>query len=153
MWIPRILRSGSATSDCGRSNPADGPSESLAEPKIFITANAVVADTAAEAEALALPSLQRMAFMRSGRPMEVMGTVEEAAQTATTPIEDQLIAEMRENWIIDEPISAAQRLTDLAKRMGADEVMVSAGGSAHEGEDLRRYASRERTLELLKSLV
>lgn len=129
------------------------PSEALAAPKIFITANAVVADTAAEAEALALPSLQRMAFMRSGRPMEAMGTVEEAAQTATTPMEDQLIADMRRNWIIDEPIAAAERVRDLAKRLDADEVMISAGGSAHEGEDLRRYASRERTLELLKSHV
>ena len=91
--------------------------------------------------------------MRSGRPMDVMATVEEAAQTATTPIEDQLIADMRENWIIDEPIGAAERLKDLAKRLDADEVMVSAAGSAHTGEELRRYASRERTLELLISQV
>lgn len=129
------------------------PSSTLAQPKLLITANAVVADTVAEAEALARPSLQRMAFMRSGRPMDVMATVEEAAQTATTPIEDQLIADMRENWIIDEPIGAAERLKDLAKRLDADEVMVSAAGSAHTGEELRRYASRERTLELLISQV
>jgi hypothetical protein len=83
--------------------------------------------------------------------MEPMASVEDAAHTPTTPIEDQLIAEMRANWIIDEPIAAAERLRDLAKRLDADEVMISAAGSAHTSEDPRRYASRERTLELVMS--
>ncbi len=125
------------------------PSAELAAPRILVTANAVVADTVEEARALALPQLQRMAFMRTGRPMLPMGTVEEAAATPTNAYEDQLIAEMRENWIVDEPVAAGERVRDLAKRFGADEVMVAAAGSAHDGEDPRRYAARERTLELL----
>ena len=125
------------------------PSERLTEPKILITANAVVADTVAEAQALARPQLQRMAFMRSGRPMQPMATVEEAADTSTTPMEDQLIADMARAWFIDEPKAAVARLEDLAKRLGADEVMISPAGSAHTGEDPRRYEARERTLELI----
>jgi luciferase family oxidoreductase group 1 len=127
------------------------PSETLAEPLILVTTNAVVADTAAEAEALARPQLQRMAFMRTGRPMLPLSTVEDAAATAVTAMEEELIAEMRQAWIIDEPDAAYQRVEDLAKRLGADEVMVATAGSAHEGEDPRRYAARERTLELLAS--
>jgi luciferase family oxidoreductase group 1 len=125
------------------------PSEVLDRPRILVTANAVVADTAAHAAELALPQLQRMAFMRSGRPMQPMATVQEAAATPTTPLEDQLIAEMRENWIIDEPVAAVERVRAFAERYGADEVMIAAAGSAHEGEDPRRFVARERTLELL----
>ncbi len=127
------------------------PSATLAEPQILVTANAVVADTEAEAQALALPQLQRMAFMRSGRPMIPLPTVEDAAETTTTAMEDQLIAEMQPAWIIDEPVAAVERLQAFAKRYGADEVMVAPSGSAHEGEDLRRYAAREHTLELIAS--
>jgi luciferase family oxidoreductase group 1 len=129
------------------------PSEVLDAPRILVTANAVVADTVDEARALALPQLQRMAFLRSGRPMQPMATVEEAADTATTAAEDRLIEEMSANWIIDAPSGAAVRLKEYAARFGADEVMVAAAGSAHEGEDPRRYAARERTLELLAALV
>jgi luciferase family oxidoreductase group 1 len=125
------------------------PSETLAAPRLLVTANAVVADSADEARALALPQLQRMAFLRSGRPMQPMSTVEEAAKTVTTPLEDQLIEEMAENWTIGAPAEAAAKLRAFAARYGADEVMVAAAGSAHEGEDPRRYAARERTLELL----
>jgi alkanesulfonate monooxygenase SsuD/methylene tetrahydromethanopterin reductase-like flavin-dependent oxidoreductase (luciferase family) len=70
----------------------------LAAPQILITANVVVAETAAEAQALARPQLQRMAFMRSGRPMLPLSTVEDAAATATTAAEEQLIADMRPAW-------------------------------------------------------
>jgi luciferase family oxidoreductase group 1 len=125
------------------------PSADLAQPRVLVTANAVVAQTAADAQALALPQLQRMAFMRSGRPMQPMSTVEEAAAMSTTPLEDQLIAELRENWVIDEPVGAMRRLAAFAAAHGADEVMVAAGGSAYTDEDPRRYLARERTLELL----
>jgi luciferase family oxidoreductase group 1 len=125
------------------------PSATLDAPRVLVTANVVVAESAAEARALARPQLQRMAFMRTGRPMLPLPTVEEAAGTETTPSEDQLIEEMRQAWIIDEPAAAAERLRDFAKRLDADEVMIAPAGSAHTGEDPRRYAARERTLELV----
>jgi hypothetical protein len=93
--------------------------------------------------------MQRMAFMRSGRPMLPLSTVEDAAATATTAAEEQLIADMRPAWIVDEPVGAVEQLRAFAERFGADEVMIAPAASAHEGEDLRRYAARERTLELV----
>jgi luciferase family oxidoreductase group 1 len=125
------------------------PSETLSEPRTLVTANAVVAPTAAEAEDLARPQLQRMAFMRSGRPMLPLSTVEDAANTTTTVAEDELIAGMRPAWIVDEPAAAVERLRAFAARFGADEVMIAPAASAHEGEEIRRYAARERTLELV----
>jgi luciferase family oxidoreductase group 1 len=125
------------------------PSPDLDQPRIFVTANAVVADTREEAQALALPQLQRMAFMRTGRPMLPLSTVEEAAKTTTSPMEDELIAEMGRNWIVDDGPGAATRIRELAARFGADEVMVATAAAAHDGEELDRYAARERTLDLL----
>ncbi|WP_027342162.1 LLM class flavin-dependent oxidoreductase [Hamadaea tsunoensis] len=127
------------------------PSELLAAPRVFVTANAVVADTDEEARALALPHLQRIAFMRSGRPMEPMATVEEAAATALTPLEQQLIADLTAGpaWFIGEPGPVARGLRAYADGLGADEVMISPTGSASADEDPRRYPAREHTLELL----
>jgi luciferase family oxidoreductase group 1 len=125
------------------------PSDALPEPRTLVTANAVVAPTEDQARLLARPQLQRMAFMRSGRPMAPLSTVEEAERTATTPLEDQLIDEMSSGWVIGEPAGAAARLRQLADRAGTDEVMVVPAASAHEGDPVDRYAARERTLELL----
>jgi luciferase family oxidoreductase group 1 len=125
------------------------PSAVLSEPRLLVTANVVVAETDAEAQALARPQLQRMAFMRSGRPMQPMATVEEAADTPTTSAEDHLIDEMGQAWFIGEAKAAVGRLRDFADGLGADEVMIAPAGSAHTGEDPRRYAARERTLELV----
>jgi luciferase family oxidoreductase group 1 len=129
------------------------PSAQASEPRILVTANAVVAGTEAEARSLAAPQLQRMAFLRSGRPMLPLPTVEEAAATVTTGAEDAMIAEMGRAWIVDEPLAAAERIRELGKRHGADEVMISPAGSAHEGEDPRRYVSREQTLERLSAHI
>jgi luciferase family oxidoreductase group 1 len=129
------------------------PSETLAEPRTFVTANVVVAPTADEAYALALPQLQRMAFMRSGRPMAPLATVPEAAATATTRGEDQLIEEMSRAWIIAEPAEAGKRLCELADRYGTEEIMVVPAAAAYPEDDLGRYPARERTLELIAEAV
>jgi len=125
------------------------PSEELAEPRTLVTANVVLAADEAEARALALPQMQRMAFLRSGRPMQPMALVEEAATTETTPAEARMIEDLGEAWFVGEPAPVMARLKAFAAALGADEVMVAPAASAHEGEDLRRYAARERTLELL----
>ncbi|MBO0868292.1 MAG: LLM class flavin-dependent oxidoreductase [Micromonosporaceae bacterium] len=125
------------------------PSAALPAPRTLVTANAVVAPTGEQARVLARPQLQRMAFMRSGRPMAPLSTVEEAERTQTTALEDQLIDEMSSNWVIGEPTEAVSRLRALAERTGTDEVMVVPAASAHEHEPTDRYPARERTLELL----
>lgn len=125
------------------------PSEHLAAPRTFLTLNVVAADSRPEAEALALPGLLNFARLRTGSPLEPIATVERAAATEPTPPQRELIAAMRERWIIDEPDAARRRVTELAARFGVDEVMVSPGAAAHEVEDPARSAARERTLELL----
>lgn len=124
-------------------------SETLAEPRTFLTVNAVVADTVPEALALAQPQLQQMARLRSGLPLGPQLTVEEAADADVTPSMQALMDRMTERWVIDAPDEAATRIRELAAQFGVDEVMVSPGASAHTTADPRTAPDRERTLELL----
>lgn len=127
------------------------PSELLAHPRTFLTANAVVADTAEDARALALPQLQQMVRLRSGLPLTAVPLVEEAAATDVTPEHEALLESMAQKWVIGDADTAATEVRSLASRFGVDEVMVSPVASAREGEDPRRSLARERTLELLAS--
>jgi alkanesulfonate monooxygenase SsuD/methylene tetrahydromethanopterin reductase-like flavin-dependent oxidoreductase (luciferase family) len=125
------------------------PSLALAKPATFLTVNAVVADTQEEAAALALPQLIMMARLRSGGTLGPQLTVEQAAAQTLSPMENDLMLDQQERWIIGTPDVAAARVTELAERYGVDEVMVSPVASGHDGEDLRVSAGKIRTLELL----
>lgn len=125
------------------------PSETLAQPRTFLTVNVVVADTVEEAHALALPQLQQMARLRTGQPLGPQSTVEEAAKAEVTPPMQDLIDRMTQRWVIDAPDAAAARLRDLAKRFGVEEIMVSPGASARAADDPAGAGGRQRTLELL----
>jgi luciferase family oxidoreductase group 1 len=124
-------------------------SEALARPRTFLTVNAVVADTAEEARALAQPQLQQMARLRSGLPLGPQLTVEEAVVAEVTPGMQELMDRMSERWVIDAPGPAASRIRALADQFGVDEIMVSPGASAHSEADRRAAPGRVRTLELL----
>lgn len=124
-------------------------SASLDRPRTFLTVNAVVADTAEEARALALPQLQQMARLRSGLPLGPQLTVEQAAATEVTPPMQALMDRMKERWVIDAAEPAAARIRALAAQFDVDEVMVSPGASAHADADARTAPGRLRTLELL----
>ncbi|MET1015230.1 MAG: LLM class flavin-dependent oxidoreductase [Leifsonia flava] len=125
------------------------PSSLLDAPRTLVTANVVAAPTASEAHALALPSLQHMARLRSNEPLTPLATVEEAAATRMTPLQDELIARSLDSWIIDEPAAAALRVRELARRFGVDEVMVSPGASAFDADPADRAPGRVQTLALL----
>ncbi len=129
------------------------PSERHPEPRSLVTVNTVVADTRAEAEELALPQLQQMARLRTGAPMLATPSVEQALATAMTPAQNEMIDMMRVKWVIDEPAAAAERLTDIASRLGVDEVMVVPGAGSRNVDPLDRVPGRERTLELLGSAL
>jgi luciferase family oxidoreductase group 1 len=121
----------------------------LATPRTFLTVNAVVADTSEEAQARALPALQNMARIRSGAPLRAMDTVE-AAQREQLPVAAQhIVDELAARWVIDAPDPARRRIRRLAEEFGVDEVMLSPGAGAREGEPQGRAPGRERTLELL----
>ncbi|BDI22169.1 LLM class flavin-dependent oxidoreductase [Herbiconiux sp. L3-i23] len=129
------------------------PSARHPEPRTLITVNTVVADSREEAEALALPQLQQMARLRTGAPMLMTPTVEQALATTMTPAQDEMVEIMRSKWIIDGPGAAAGRIGDLASRYGADEVMVVPGAGGREADAIDRFPARERTLDLLASQI
>ena len=125
------------------------PSEHLEAPRTFLTANVVVADTAEEAHARAMPSLQNFARLRTGKPLRPIDTVEAAERDEVDPASRLVIDQMLERWIVDAPEPAARRLAALADAFGVDEVMVSPSAGSREAEPHNRSLGRERTLELL----
>ena len=127
------------------------PSAMLDAPQTLLTVNAVVAETRDEALELALPQLQQMARLRTGQPLHALPTVEEAKATTMTPAQDEMIARMRERWIIDEPGAAAAALQALAARFAVDEIMIVPVAGTRSGSDPREAVTRERTLKLLST--
>ncbi|WP_460946836.1 LLM class flavin-dependent oxidoreductase [Okibacterium endophyticum] len=125
------------------------PSDEHPSPKTFVTANVVVAQTADEAQALALPQLQQMARLRTNQPLSQLPTVEDAAETTLTGLQNEIVEQMRGSWIIDEPDAAAWRVRELARRFGVDEVMISAGASEHADVDASQSPARLQTIDLL----
>jgi luciferase family oxidoreductase group 1 len=128
-------------------------SEALEAPRTFLTLNAVVAETAEEAHARALPQLQSMARLRTGKPLRPLDTVEAAEREELDAASRHVVDAMLERWIVDAADAAARRIRELASRFGVDEVMLSPGAGAREGEPADRSLGRERTLELLATGV
>jgi luciferase family oxidoreductase group 1 len=125
------------------------PSEHLAAPRTFLTANVVAADTAPEAARLALPQLQHMARLRTGTPLTALDTVEQAETAGITSAQHELIDAMRTRWFIGEAGEVAERLVTFAQTFGVDEVMVSPAAGAFAADPIDRVPARERTIELL----
>lgn len=126
------------------------PSESLAAPRTFLTANAVVAPTAAEAEARALPQVRMMARLRGGRPLVALETVEQAHDAeAHDRLGAAMIDRARATWFIGEPADAASRLRAFAAQWGVDEVMLSPVAGSYGDEPMDAATGRAQTLELL----
>jgi len=129
------------------------PSETLEAPRTFLTLNVVVAETAEEAYARALPNLQNMARLRTGQPLRPLDTVEAAEREQLDVAARYVIDQMLERWVVDAPDAAMRRIRELAARFGVDEVMLSPGAGSREGEPVDRASGRERTLELLSPLM
>ncbi|MEO5535131.1 MAG: LLM class flavin-dependent oxidoreductase [Pseudolysinimonas sp.] len=124
-------------------------SETLAAPRTFLTVNTIVAETAEEALARAMPALQNMARLRTGQPLRAIDTVEAAQSEPLNPAAQSVVDQMLNRWIVDSPDAAAERIQRLATEFGVDEVMVSPGAGSRDGEPVARALGRERTLELL----
>ncbi|WP_353807761.1 LLM class flavin-dependent oxidoreductase [Agromyces sp. SYSU T00194] len=125
------------------------PSAAHPEPRTFLTLNAAVASTDEEAMARALPQLRGMARIRTGRPLQALETVEQAAAAASDAMTDEVVAGMRRRWVIGAAANAAAEVRRLAARYGVDEVMVSPVAGAYDDEPADAAPGRERTLELL----
>jgi luciferase family oxidoreductase group 1 len=125
------------------------PSDLAAEPVTFMTVNASVAPTRAEAQALLLPNLQMMAKLRTGQPLTALQLVEEAQTNRLSGQEQAIVDAGLARAIVGAPAEAADQIRQLATRYGVDEVMVSPVGSAYRGTDPATAPAREVTLELL----
>ena len=125
------------------------PSVALAAPRTFVTTNVSVAETAEEAERVALPQLITMARLRTGGTLMPQLTVDEAVATALTPAEENSVLEQSRRWLIGTPADVAARLRALAERYGVDEIMVSPVAAASAGDPLDCTPARIRSLELL----
>ncbi|WP_167132437.1 LLM class flavin-dependent oxidoreductase [Paramicrobacterium chengjingii] len=125
------------------------PSAYADKPTTFMTANAVVAETADEAYAQALPNLQQMARLRTNKPMAAVSTIEEAEATETDALTEEFMQQAITGYIIGDPATAAAKARALAAQYGVDELMISPVAGAHDSEPLDAVPARERTIELL----
>ncbi|MCZ2830182.1 LLM class flavin-dependent oxidoreductase [Modestobacter sp. VKM Ac-2986] len=112
------------------------PSDHLAQPYAVVTANALVADTDAEAARLALPGQLMRLSIRTGRLRPVPSLKEAAVHPERAAAEN-----MPSNAVLGGPERVVAELRALAAETGADELMVTA--STHG------VAERVRSLELL----
>jgi luciferase family oxidoreductase group 1 len=125
----------------------------LAEPRTFLTVNAVVAESAEEAERRALPNLLMMVALRTGAPLGPQLLVEEAEKIDVPDAHRPLIDAMRSRWVIGDPDSARAQLESLAATYDVDEVMVHPVAAAHVGTDPTLSPAREATLRGLAPAI
>jgi luciferase family oxidoreductase group 1 len=125
------------------------PSDLAAEPVTFMTVNASVAPTRAEAEALLLPNLQMMAALRTGKELHALDLVEDAQVKGLTAQERAIVESSMGKAIVGGPAEAADQIRSVGEHFGVDEVMVNPVGSAYRGTDPATAPAREATLELL----
>ena len=128
------------------------PSPELDRPLTFLTVNAAVAETAREAERLALPNLLQMLALRTGQPLTAQRVVEDAEtllDAGLPPGHDELMAAMRARWVIGDAETARSEIRRLAASYDVDEVMVHPVAGAVRGTDPGTAPTREQTLRLL----
>ncbi|MER7733698.1 LLM class flavin-dependent oxidoreductase [Streptomyces erythrochromogenes] len=113
------------------------PSAVLDAPYAVIGVSALAADTDEEARAQVLTGALSMLRLRTGRP-GLVPTPEEAAAYPYTPLEREFVDGWLANIVHGTPGAVADGLDGLAKRTGADELMLTA--NAHSGAArLRSY--------------
>lgn len=112
------------------------PSVVLERPHLIVTANVLVADTAAEAARQALPGQLLVHGIRTGERIRLVSPDEAPAHPWA-----EVARATRSQRIVGDPEQAVSEMSALARRTGADELMVST--VAHDP------AVRVGSLELL----
>ncbi|SBS72214.1 LLM class flavin-dependent oxidoreductase [uncultured Microbacterium sp.] len=126
------------------------PSAALAAPRTFLTANAVAAGTALEADERMLPQARMMARLRGNRPLTALETVEQAAAAeARDHLAAPVLDALRQKWFVGTGAEVRAALGEFAARWGVDEVMVSPVAGAYDTEPMESAAGRIQTLEAL----
>ena len=129
------------------------PSAEHPEPRTFLTVNAVVAPTYAEAERLALPNQQAMLALMHGADLFPQRLLEDAELIGIPEEQRSLAAAMLRRWVVGDPSAAAAQVRELAATYGVDEVMVHPVGGATKGTPRDASPVREETLRLLASAL
>jgi luciferase family oxidoreductase group 1 len=126
-------------------------SEAVPEPHTFLTANAIAAATAAEAEERALPQLHQMAQRRMNKPPVPLETVEQAQNSAAEfeSLAGSVMAAARATWFLGTGNTVSTELHAFAARWDVDEVMVVPVAGAYDDEEKDASPGREQTLTLL----
>ncbi len=128
------------------------PSDEHPEPRTFLTANAVAAASADEAEARALPQARMMARLRGNIPLTPLESVEQAAAAeASDNLATPLIDALRAKWFIGTGADVSARLTAFAAKHGVDEIMISPVAGSYDEEPMDASPGRVQTLELLSA--
>ncbi|MFD3516210.1 LLM class flavin-dependent oxidoreductase [Streptomyces sp. NPDC058657] len=107
------------------------PSAVLDKPYAVIGVSALATDDEAEARRQVLTGALNMLRLRTGRP-GLIPTPEEAAAYPFSSVEREFVDSWLANVIHGTPDAVRSGLNDLAKRTGADELMLTA--NAHSGE-------------------
>jgi luciferase family oxidoreductase group 1 len=121
----------------------------VAEPTTFLTVNACVAPTTAEAERLARPQLLAMVALRTGAELRPQLSVEDAERVELPAQHQGLLEAMRSRWVIGTPANAAERIAKLAAEFEVGEVMLHPVAGASTEDPADRVPGREQTLRLL----
>src|SRR5699024_11990273 len=90
------------------------PSNQADKPTTFLTINAVVAATDAEARALAVPNMQHMARLRTGQPLGPIDLVEDAAARPISDGEQRIVDAGIERGVVGTPDDSATDITPIA---------------------------------------
>ncbi|MFT4010800.1 MAG: LLM class flavin-dependent oxidoreductase [Nocardioidaceae bacterium] len=125
----------------------------IEKPQTFLTVNACVAQTAAEAETLARPYALAMVALRTGQELRPQVSVEDAAAVELSDAHQRLADTMRSRWIVGDPGQAWRQITELAGHFDVDEVMVHPVAGARAGSPSDRNPGRENTLSLLAGIL
>ncbi|GGY17387.1 LLM class flavin-dependent oxidoreductase [Streptomyces djakartensis] len=107
------------------------PSAVLDEPYALIGVSALAADEEQEARRQVLAAALGMVRLRTGRP-GLVPSPQEAEAYEFSPMEREFVDSWNANVIHGTPDEVRSGLDDLAKRTGADELMITA--NAHGGD-------------------
>jgi luciferase family oxidoreductase group 1 len=103
----------------------------LAEPHAMIAVSVICAPTSKEATWLSTSSAMSIVQMRTGRRGQLMSP-EEVASMGFTPEEAALASDAMSTHVIGDVDTVVEGLHALAKRTGADELMISTRVHSHE---------------------
>lgn len=116
------------------------PSPHFEAPRTILCLSAICAPTDEEARFLATSQAVSWALFVTGEQRHLMPP-EEAAQRRLTPQQQQVIEQQSSLWLVGDPASLAQTISEKARAAGADEVMITT--------TIYDYALRRRSYALL----